>query len=259
MDEIEVNNSGSSSGGGGMKMIVVGVVILAVIIGALYFTSDVYRTRIRAAADQYAHWTPENIAKDPENYLNFCEEEANKALLGLKASEISIAQNRGKLEAMQQEAGTKITVGEKALAELKELYTKSTAANTWPAEWQGQKREKDWTKQQIVSLFKQVEAQKNLKTKVEAATKNLDAQVSRVQNGRVQAQGQLAEIKTSREVLKVQKITDELTTRLVSIKSVLQATIGTVNESSAPVSLDQLTAQAGTVVDNSEFDKIMGK
>jgi len=100
MADIDGNNSGSSSSGG-MRVIVIVLIILAAVIAGLYFTSDVYRTRINAAANQYAHWTPENIAKDPENYLNFCEEEANKALLGLKASEISIAQNRGKLDAMQ--------------------------------------------------------------------------------------------------------------------------------------------------------------
>lgn len=253
-------SSGSGNGAGSAMRIVIFLVVIAVaVVGVLYFTSDVYRTKIRSAADQYAHWTPENIAKDPESYLSFCEEQANKALLDLKASEISIAQNRGRLSAMQEDAGTKITVGEKALVELKSLFTKTEAEKSWPAEWQGQKRDSDYVKQQIVSLYKQVEGQKNLKVKITDAIKKLDAQVTRVQTARGQTQEQLAEVKTSREMLKVQKLTDDLTTRLVSIKSVLQATISTVNESSAPVTLDQLAAQAGTAVDTAEFDKIMAK
>ena len=177
-------------------MVIVGLVVAAaVVVGIMYFTSDVYRTRIRAAADQYAHWTPENIAKDTENYLIFCEEQANKALLDLKASEISIAQNRGKLEMMLQESTTKITVGDKALVGLKELYTKTDGANAWPTEWQGQKRDKDWIKRQIVTLSKQVDGQKNIKAKAQDAIKKLELQVTRVQTARSQTQEQIAEIK----------------------------------------------------------------
>lgn len=240
-------------------MVIVGLVVAAaVVVGVMYFTSDVYRTRIKSAANQYAHWTPENIAKDTENYLNFCEEQANKALLDLKASEISIAQNRGKLEMMLQESTAKITVGDKAMGELKELYTKTDGANAWPTEWQGQKRDKDWMKRQIVMLSKQVDGQKNIKTKAQDAMKKLDLQVTRVQTARSQTQEQITEIKTGREILKVQKITDELTDRLVSIKAVLQATISTASESTGTISLEQLATEAGTVVDEGEFDKIMG-
>jgi hypothetical protein len=74
------------------------IVAAVVVVGVMYFTSDVAKTRIDAAADQYAHWTPENIAKDPENYLRFCEAEATKVLQSLKASEIAVAQNRASLE-----------------------------------------------------------------------------------------------------------------------------------------------------------------
>jgi len=52
-------------------IIVLIIVLVAIGVGVMYFTSDVYRTKIETAANQYAHWTPENIAKDPENYLTF--------------------------------------------------------------------------------------------------------------------------------------------------------------------------------------------
>jgi predicted nucleic acid-binding Zn-ribbon protein len=212
-----------------------------------------------AAADQYAHWTPENIAKDPENYLRFCESEANKVLQSLKASEIAVAQNRASLENTLTEAGNKIGVGEKALGELKAVFTQASAANQWPATWQGRSLDQDAAKRQIVSLHKQVEAQKGLKGKVEQGIKKLDAQVTRIQEGRDQTQGQLAEIKTGREMLKVQKLTEELTTKLSSIKGVLQATINTASETSGPVTLDQLAEQSVGTVDDTEFNAIMGK
>jgi len=243
-----------------MLKIIMGIVVAAcVAVGVLYFTSDVYRARLDAAADQYAHWTPENIAKDPENYLAFCEQQANKALIDLKASEISVAQSRGKLEAMRADAQNKIAVGDKALVDLKDLFRKTEASNAWPAEWQGQKRDKDWMKRQIVALDQQVEAQKQLKGKVEVGLKKLDGQVTRVQQGRAQVQSQLAEIKIGRDMLKVQRITDELTVRLVNIKSVLQATASTASETSGVISLDQLAVDSAVTVDDSQFDKIMGQ
>ena len=240
---------------------IIGLIIVAavVVVGVMYFTSDVFRTKINVAADQSAHWTPENIAKDPENYLRFCEGEANKVLQSLKASEIAVAQNRASLENTRTEAGNKIGVGEKALGELKAVFTQATTDNKWPATWQGRSLDQDAVKRQIVSLHKQVESQKGLKGKVEQGLKKLDAQVTRIQEGRDQAQGQLAEIKTGREMLKVQKLTDELTSKLSSIKGVLQATINTASETSGPITLDQLAEQSVGTVDDSEFNAIMGK
>lgn len=238
--------------------VVIVVVVLAVAAGAiLYLTSDVFSTRMEARFEQFAHWTPENIAKDPENYLNFCEKQANKALQDLKANEISIAQSRAKLETMQADAGKKVTVGEKALTELKDMYQKADGDGAWPINWQSQSMDKERAKRQIVALHREMTGQKNLLNKVEGGIKKLDAQVGRVQDARSKAQEQLAEIKTSREMLKVQKLTDDLTNRLVSMKGVLQATISSASETTGIVSLDQLATEAGTVVDDKEFEKIM--
>lgn len=249
-----------NSARGGYVKIVVGIVLAVVaVLAVMYFTSDVARTKIRVAADQYAHWTPENIAKDPENYLNFCEQEAEKALLGLKASEISVAQNSGKLQAMVQEATGKIGIGERALTQLKEAYAAAEADGKWPVTWEGAARDKDFVKRQIVALARQVEGQRTLKSKIENGLKNLDAQSTRIQEGRAQAQAQLAEIKTSREILKVQKITDDLTERLASIGAVIRTTSAIATESTATVSLDQLAASSVATVDESEFEAIMAK
>lgn len=229
------------------------------VVAVIYFTSDVHRTRIDAALDQYAHWTPENIAKDPENYLNFCEKQANDALFKFKASEISIAQARGTLMSMLEEAKSKIAIGDKTLGELKAAYTQADAAANWPATWDGQARDQDWFKRNIMNLHKEVESKKALRDKVESGIKKLDAQVIRVQDGRAKTQQQLAEIKTGREMLKVQKLTDELTTRLTSIKSVLQATVAIASEPPDMLTLDGLAASKATVVDDADFQKVMGQ
>jgi hypothetical protein len=242
--------------GGQFIIAVVAVVAIAGVV--LYFTSDVFRTKMNSQMNQINHWTPENIAKDPENYLNFCEEQTNKALQGLKANEISVAQSRGRLEGMKEESSKKIQLGTTALNELKDLYQKSEAASSWPASWRGQNRDKDWVRQQIVALDKQVKSQQGLQGKIEAGLKSLDAQKLRIQETRTKAQEQLAEVKTSREMLQVGKITDKLTEQLVSMRGVLQATITSATETSSVISLDQLAAESTPTVTDAEFNKIMG-
>jgi hypothetical protein len=238
---------------------IVAVVAILLVIGLiLYFSSDVVSTKVDSSINQFAHWTPENIAKDPENYLNFCEKQANQAIVDLKASKISIGLSRAKLETMQGDAKQKIAVGDKALTELKGAYTKAEADKAWPITWQDAPRDQEWAKRQIVSFYRQVASQKSLLGKVEGGLKKLDAQVGRIEEANAKSQEQLAEIKSSREILKVQKLTDDLTSRLVSMKGVLQATVASVSENTGVISLDQLAAESATQVDDSEFKKIMG-
>lgn len=244
---------------GFIKVIVAVVVCAVAILAVYYFTSDVGRTRINEAGKQYAKWTPDNIAKDPENYLNFCEEQCNDALLKLKASEIEIAQNRGSLEAMASSAKNKVAAGLKGLGELKTAYTAAEAGQAFPFTWNGKSYAQDAAKRDIVSLFRQVEAQKGVAAKAEAGVQKLDGQVARIQEGRVKAQEQLQEIATSRSMLKVNKITEDLTKRLTSIGAAVQSTVGIATDASAPISIDQLAEQQAAVVDDGEFSKIMGK
>jgi hypothetical protein len=235
---------------------VVGILAVIVVIGIIwYFVSDPFRTKVDAAADQMTKWTPENIAKDPVNYLNFCETKTKQAMLDLKADRISIEQNRAKLQDMKESAGAKVRVGEKILVDLKGTWEK----DVWPVSLEGQSREKDWVKTQVVSLFKQVETQRSILGKVEGGLKKLDAQVIKIDKAQGDAQAQLAEIAANRELLKVQKLTDELKDRLVSMKGALQGVVNTASERGGVISLDQIVAESAPVVDTSEFDKVLGK
>lgn len=241
------------------KMIVLVVLVIVAGLAIYYYTSDVGHTRITEAGKQYAKWTPDNIAKDPENYLNFCEQECNAALLKLKASEIEVAQNRGSLEAMAAAAKNKVAAGTKGLADLKAAYKQAETDAKFPFTWNGKSYAQDAAKRDIVSLFRQVESQRGVAAKADAGVQRLDGQVGRIQEGRAKAQEQLQEITTSRSMLKVNKITQELTQRLTSIGAAVQTTVGIATDSSAPVSIDQLTEQQSAVVDDGEFAKIMGK
>lgn len=240
---------------------VTGIIILVVLIligaGIWYFTSDVFRTKVDAGFTQATKWTPENIAKDPHNYLNYVEAETVKAQQSLKASRIAVAQNRAKLESIKSESTAKINAGEKAVKELVTAYKTASTTNAFPISWNGRTLEKEKVQQQVVALDKEVKIQKNLLAKVENGLKKLDAQENKITEAEANAQSQLAEIRANRELLKVQTLTDDLKDKLVSMQSAVAATIGAASDTGSVVSLDQLTAESEAAVDTSAFDKIL--
>ncbi len=241
-----------------MKRMVVFAAGLIFIAGVgMYFFSDVYKTKMDAAVTDLTKWTPDNIASNPAGYLDFCEAETNNAFMDMKASEIAIAQNRARLVGMKEDATNKIRVGDAALVELKDTYGNAETESTWPVTWRGEPRDKDWVKRQIVAINNQVESQKRLLGKIETGIRNLEAQTAKIQDARAKSQEQLAEIKASREMLRAQNLSTELTDRLVAMRGVLQATISTASDATGVVSLDQLAIEQEGTIDDAEFDKIM--
>lgn len=255
----------NTSRAGFTKVINVIVTVAAVAVAVLavyYFTSDVGRTRIDAAGKQYAKWTPENIAKDPLNYLNFCETECNNAILSLKASEIEIAQKRGEIKRLSDNDKGAVKSGEKLLDSIKAGYSKAEEDGAFPftvAALPGKSFDQDTARREIVNVHKQVESKKSAVMQTEAAMKQLDANLLRVQDGRSNLQQQLQEITTSRTTLKIATITDDLTKRLSSIGAAVQSTVGLAADSSAPINIDQFVTQQAGEVDEDEFAKIMAQ
>ncbi len=245
--------------GGSAVGVVVGLVALAVIVGAvLYFASDVFRTRTQTAYRQFAEWTPENIAKDPVNYLNFCEQQTRQPLERLRATEISIAQKKGKLDTMRQDAETRIGLGRTAIDELKAEYKKRENGAGWPATWRNTQLDQEQCKRQILRFASELKSKQDLQGKFEQAATQLQTQGRKVQEARDMANEQLAKIQASREVLNVQQITEELKNTLVGIKATLESSVvGVAAAEAGSISLDDLAASSETRVNEEEFARIM--
>jgi hypothetical protein len=240
--------------------LVVGLVVLAAIVfGGVYLYSDVFRTKANAAMDQFAHWTPENIAKDPVNYLNFCEEQTKAAVTKLKASEIAIAQKKASIQTMVDDAKSKVAGGKVALDELKAIYVKADADKKWPATWRTQTLEQEPCKRQILKFDREIRGKEDLLKKLDSAVAQLNVQSNQVQEARDKAGDQLAKITTSREMLKVQQITDDLKNNLVAMKGIIETSVvGVASGETGAISLDDLAKQSAATVDEGEFNKVMG-
>jgi hypothetical protein len=250
------NRSGSS-----ITTVLGAVAVLAIAFGAvLYFGSKVFRTHINERIDQFSEWTPENIAKYPNEYLNFCETETKQAVERLKASEIAIAQKRAKLETLQAEAREKVDLGRAALEELKSAYKVAAEKDSWPLTWRETKLDKSQTKRQIVKLDNDIRSKDGLFVRYTAAVKQLQAQVNKVQDARDTAQAQLAKIDSNREMLKIQEITGDLKNNLVAMKAVIETSVvGVAASDSGPVSIDELAARSEATVNEKDFEAILGK
>jgi hypothetical protein len=238
---------------------IIGIIAAVLVVGGtLFFISDPFNMWVRGNYKSLTEWTPENIAKNPVAYLDFVELKTKEAQQQLKADRISVEQKRGQLKAMQEEASNKARVGEQTLKELKDAYENAGEGQTTQISFRGQQKDAAWVKNQVVNIYKQTETQKNILKKVEAGLKKLDAQVEKINKAEGEAVAQLAEVKANRELLKVQKLTDDLKDRLVEMRGAVQGVVATASEDADSLSLDTLASESQTTVDTKEFDKIMG-
>lgn len=238
--------------------VILGVVVVLAFLGAgAYFFSDVFSTKVDQAVEQFAEWTPENIAKDPGGYLHFCKQQTEKTIQDLKASEIATNQNRAKILSMKEDSQRKIDVGKGALEELKVLYRSAEEDASWPAKWKDQPRDKDWTQRQIVGLHGQIEQEKALVGKCDQAIRRCDAELVKIKALMSQAQGQLGEIKLAERRIEVEQLSADLKDRLVGMKTVVGSLVDSVEGVSSDITLDGLAGDAEGAFNEKEFEEIM--
>ncbi len=224
--------------------------------------SDVLDTKIKDAHDQFAKWTPENIAKNPQLYLKFCESETNKAIEKMKANEISIQQKKASLELKLKEHSDKLAIGSKALDELKTTYREAAAdgGSGFPIKWMSFELTDDKAKRQILQLAGQVQSAEKLKTMYGRAVAQLSKAKADLQLRRDEAKEQLAKIAVSMETLKIQDITNDLADQLAGMGGMLAGLVDFEPEDpNQLVNLDDISKQSEMVVDDAKFSEIMGK
>jgi hypothetical protein len=232
-------------------------IIILVIAGIAYGFSDVYKTKMDRSYDQMAHWTPENIAGDPEAYLFFCEKKIVEVMESLKANEIDNAQKRANIQQINESAKEKISLGDKALVQLKELYRAAETSKSWPLKFNNQEFDQEAAKKQIVSFFNEIEGQRSIANKCESALKKLEAYLIKIKDLNIKAQQQLMEVKTNLQLVKVEKNSQNLKDKLVNMRAAMEVIAGDSSKSGAPITLDELKADAEVRVDDSVFNKIM--
>jgi hypothetical protein len=239
-----------------MKLVLFAAMLLAAAGSFAVYKSDVWRTKAGNQISAFSEWTPQNIAKYPDDYLTFCENKVNSALDELKARQVSIAQADASVTTMRDDALAKAAVGQTILGQLKHLYLATSQDNSWPVMWEQQTRDELWTRTNIEQVYKQVQIKKNLRVKCDEALSRLKVQEARLPEVRSQALEQLAQIHANREILKVNRLSDELSKQLVSMKGLVQGIVSTADSTPANINLDELAVPA-IPAQSEDFKKIL--
>lgn len=238
----------------------IGIIAAIIIVGGIaFYISDPFNTWTKGKYKELTEWTPQNIADNPVAYLDFVEDKTKQAVQELKGDRVAVEMKRGEFNQMKETAANKVRQGEALLAKLKDTYEQTSGSPTATVVWEGQNRDVNWLKTQIMTIYKQTETQKNVLSRVEGGLKTLDAQVVKIDKAQGEATAQLAEIAANRELLKVQQLTQGLQDRLVAMKGAVQGVMAVAGESADSLSLDRLATESSASVDEAEFEKIMGK
>lgn len=223
-----------------MKKIAVGTVILlaAAACGWVYYTHGAKSPSAAVPApvkQTLADWTPERIAKEPEAYLLFCEAEVNESLAVLKARQAAIESARAKFNQQRDRESGLIQQAEPVLKQLQRLAT----ADQWPATFAGQPRTKQWVKANLIEIEAQIAAKQKLIALYDDGLNRLAVEQERNPRDQSAALQQLAEIRTSREFLKINQMTEDYSRRLVDMRSMVQGVI-TSAQPTGVMALDDL-------------------
>ena len=224
---------------------------------------DVGATKINMAVENFRKWTPENIQKDPQAYLHFCEAEVNSSLNKMDASKIAINQKKALMSNELESQQKKTAGGEKMLDELKAKYKEADGGGgSFPIKVSGYEFDQEKAKRTILRVVGEIASTKKLASKLENAVARLAGSSSDLQSRKDKAKEQLAEIKVQMESLKIQDMTKDLATDLAGMTAALGGIVGVGvddDDASATPGLEDIMANSKVSVNEDEFSDIMSK
>lgn len=102
-------------------------------VALFYVISGPFQAQVDQTIQQKTEWTPQNIQKNPGQYLFHSKNEAKDARDSLSASLIDLAQQRARLQSQFLSNQTELDNVGRLLPSLVSAYHESEDANLWPA------------------------------------------------------------------------------------------------------------------------------
>jgi hypothetical protein len=191
--------------------------------------------------------------------LTACERETKSALQKLQVSEISIAQQKTKLEDQRDELAEKLDFGAKDFEKLKVAYAGALAADAFPMQWEEYQLDKDQAETQIVKLDTEIKMYTQLLQRYRTGVGQLQLQKEKLYAARSQAQAQLTKIVVNRETLKINGITADLKEKMLEIRSInnLLELGGLETDRSRPATLNDLASRHSGDANQAKLREIM--
>ncbi|MEZ6194687.1 MAG: hypothetical protein R3F20_03005 [Planctomycetota bacterium] len=231
---------------GGSNLLLVIVILFALVAVVSWVARERFAHEVEKGIDRLESWNAAAIAEDPVRYLDYVERKTGETRATLAASRARLATERGRLEARRKEAERKITAGEAALDELREVY-RAAEAGGYPATWRETPRDRDFLRRQLVALDRELRSERTMREAVTGALAGLEDAVSRLEDLDDRCERQLATLPTEREVARLGRLDAKATERFTAMQGVLRE-----GASAAPgelVGLEDLVAPSAPVAD----------
>jgi hypothetical protein len=220
-----------------MRLVIVTVVALAAGAGGWAYFHRATPAAPPVPEKKLADWTPEMIVAQPEAYLDFCEAQVTSSLAVLKQRQGAIESAKASFSQQRDRELAVVREAEGVARQLKDAI----AANAWPAKLAGQGRNESWIRDNLAQIESQLPAKQKLIATYDDGLARLAAEQARNPGDQSYALQQLAEIRTSREFLKINKMNDDYSKRLVEMRSMVQGVIASAEQPAGVVRLEDLT------------------
>lgn len=235
----------------------VGLLVILALIGAvMYYFSEPFKTKVDEGVKQATMFTPENIQKDPVNYLNWSTEEIQKSMDKLGAARISMLTKKGSVVRQLQDDQSELAGHRSFLSEAKTAYKKASADSGWPVTMRGFKLTEPQTKDRLIEASDRIVDLENRIVTQSNMVSTLEGQISRIDTSLAEFERAKRDIQVQTDVVKIQREEEKQKAMMDNVNALLiQA--GALTTSSQVPSLQQLTAPNAGEVKDRKFDSIM--
>lgn len=235
-----------------------GILLLAVIaFGGAYLVSDPFRTKVDSIFRSATTWTDENIAKNPEGYLQWALAEFDQLEDALRGRRVGLRTQLNSLQRKQQaEADQSRTVQER-LQDLKSTYRSASDTDGFPVTLNGLRADEDELRQLIIEADQRLELYARNARHYELALPRTEADLQRVESAlealrdrRGEVTRQLQQVQVDAALSNIEGIDDRINALLDSTRSI-------ASEAEQTLRLDDVLIENPSDLDRRRFEEIM--
>jgi phage shock protein A len=237
----------------------VGAFFVILVLGAaFYFFSAPFKSKVDEGVKQATVFTPENIQKDPINYLNWSTDEIQKSMDKLGAARISMMTKKGAVLRQLQDDQSELEGHRSFFSDAKAAYIKASADSEWPVTIRGFKLTESQTKDRILEASDRISDLENRIVTQSNLISTLESQISRLDTSLTEFERAKREIQVQTDVVKIEREEEKQKAMMDNVNALLiQA--GALTTSPQAPSLHQLTAPNASEVKDRKFESIMNK
>ncbi len=244
----------------------VSVALVAVGVGAVavtgfilvYASSDPIRAVVDQGVRQVTEWTPENIQRDPENYLRWCLDEIDRSHDALEARLIGLSQQKTRAEAALLEASGEREALVQVFNRLRSHWPDEDAATDWPIRIDGNYFTRDELRRRITEAHGRLTIDDQGQQQLREVLAALRSQESKLRDEMERLDSTRSQVATQLEIFLVQQTVEGLDGLRVDVDAMLAAA-SSISGTDYGADLDSLIHEERARISDDEFRAILNE